>query len=36
MARSQRKKPIARAWVKDHTRGDASLGFVRQDHVVTT
>lgn len=25
-----------RVWVKDHVRGDASLGWVNQDHLVTT
>lgn len=35
-AHVRRGKPISRQWVIPHVRGDASLGWVNQDHVVTT
>jgi hypothetical protein len=35
-AHVRRGHQIPRAWVQPHVRGDASLGFVNQDHVVTT
>ena len=31
-----RGQPRPGAWVKPHTRGDASLGLIDQDHLVTT
>jgi hypothetical protein len=31
-----RGKPRPRRWIEPHVRGDASLGWVNQDHVVTT